>query len=162
MGTFTAYSYSADPLARYAAVENAYRAYNGRLQVAADRAKWMRMQLNTLHSRLGTSTTDAETQKVNGSIEIADAALTDVETGISHGSEQIQLARTIAQNRADAEREAQRVALDELGAEIETNLQLPLEDFSTTTPNFEATNNDIAPGFDAPAPGPIEVTSPSF
>ena len=136
MGTFYAFTYNSDPLARYIAVEHAYLRYNAQLQSSAYRAKYMRTQLNRLHSRLGSSRTDAETQKVQGSLTTADAALQDIEKSIELSADQVHVARTLASNRQDQEREAYRATLDELNHEVEANLELPVEEIAEVTPNF--------------------------
>jgi hypothetical protein len=144
-GNFYSYTYNSDPLARYQATQFAFQRYNGSLQASVYRARYMRTQLQTLNARLGTATTDAEVQKVKGSIVIADAALQDIETGIEQSASQIQVAHTMAENRAGEEREAYRASLDELNHEVEANLQLPIEDVSTATPNFDLPVEEIAP-----------------
>jgi hypothetical protein len=136
MGGLYAYSYNADPLARYVAVEQQYMRYNTQLQIGAQRAAWMRSQLQMLNTRLGASSTDAETQKINGSIVTADAALQDIQSSIEFQSRQIETARTMSVNRSDQEREAYRASVDELNREVEINLELPVEDIATVTPQF--------------------------
>ena len=138
-GNFYAYTYNADPLAKYRATTLAFERYNARLQGSAYRAQYMRGQLSRLQGRLNTSTTDAEVQKVKGSIETADAALQNIEIQIQHEGDQVELARTMAENRADEERAAYGASLDELNNEVEANLELPVEDIATVTANFEDT-----------------------
>ena len=135
-GTFNAFTYNADPLARYRAVEFAYQRYNSQLQSSVYRAQYMRGQINRLQSRLGSASTDAEVQKVKGSLITADAALQDIETSIQLSSEQINVARTLAMNRQDQEREAYRATVDQMNQEVEANLTLPVEEIATVTPNF--------------------------
>jgi CRISPR/Cas system-associated endoribonuclease Cas2 len=135
-GTFNSFTYNADPLARYRAVEFAYQRYNSQLQSSVYRAQYMRGQINRLQSRLGSASTDAETQKVQGSLITADAALQDIETSIQLSSEQINVARTLAMNRHDQEREAYRATVDQMNQEVEANLTLPVEEIATVTPNF--------------------------
>ena len=89
-----------------------------------------------LQSRLGSASTDAETQKLQGSLTTADAALQDIETSIQLSSEQINVARTLAVNRQDQEREAYRATVDQMNQETEANLELPVDDISIVTPNF--------------------------
>ena len=135
-GTFNSFTYNADPLARYRAVEFAYQRYNSQLQSSVYRAQYMRGQINRLQSRLGSASTDAEVQKVKGSLITADAALQDIETSIQLSSEQINVARTLAMNRHDQEREAYRATVDQMNQEVEANLTLPVEEIATVTPNF--------------------------
>ena len=134
---FYAYSYNPDPLEKYRMTEYAFRRYNARLQSSAYRAQYMRTQLSRLNSRLGSSTTDAETQKVKGSIETADAALQNIEIQIQHEGDQVELARTMAENRADEEKAAYQASLDELNNEVEANLELPVDEISSVTANFQ-------------------------
>jgi hypothetical protein len=136
MGTLSAFARNADPLAKYRATEYAFRRYNGTLQVAEGRARNMRMQLNRLNSRVGTSSTDAETQKVAASISTADAALQDIEAEIDTAADQVQVAHTMAESRAEEEKAAYHASLEELNQEVEANLELPVEEISTVTPNF--------------------------
>jgi hypothetical protein len=135
-GSFYAFTYNADPLAKYRAVEFAYQRYNSQLQSSVYRAQYMRGQLNRLQSRLNSASTDAEVQKVKGSLTTADAALQDIETAIKLSADQVQVARMLAMNRQDQEREAYRAAVDEMNHETEANLQLPVDEIATVTPNF--------------------------
>jgi hypothetical protein len=135
-GSFNAFTYNADPLARYRAVEFAYQRYNSQLQTSVYRAQYMRSQIRRLQSQLGSASTDAETQKLQGSLTTADAALQDIETSIQLSSEQINVARTLAVNRQDQEREAYRATVDQMNQEVEANLELPVEEISSVTPNF--------------------------
>ena len=135
-GTFRSFTYNSDPLARYRAVEFAYQRYNGQLQSSVYRAQSMRAQIRRLQARLGSASTDAETQKIQGSLTTADAALQDLETSIQLSSEQVNVARTLAVNRQDQEREAYRATVDQMNQEVEANLALPVEEVSTVTPNF--------------------------
>ena len=94
------------PSRQIRAVEFAYERYNAQLQSSVYKAQYMRNQIRMLQSRLGSASTDAETQKIQGSLTSADAALQDLETSIQLSSEQINVARTLAVNRQDQEREA--------------------------------------------------------
>src|SRR5258705_12656295 len=67
-GSFYAFTYNSDPLAKYRAVEFAYQRYNSQLQSSVYRAQYMRGQLNRLQSRLDSASPDAETQKIKGSL----------------------------------------------------------------------------------------------
>ena len=96
----------------------------------------MRSQIRRLQSQLGSASTDAETQKLQGSLTTADAALQDIETSIQLSSEQINVARTLAVNRQDQEREAYRATVDQMNQEVEANLELPVEEISSVTPHF--------------------------
>jgi CRISPR/Cas system-associated endoribonuclease Cas2 len=135
-GSFYAFTYNSDPLAKYRAVEFAYQRYNSQLQSSVYRAQYMRGQLNRLQSRLNAASTDAETQKIKGSLTTTDAALQDIETAIKLSADQVQVARTLAMNRQDQEREAYRAAVDEMNHETEANLELPVDEIATVTPNF--------------------------
>ena len=135
-GSFRSFTYSSDPLARYRAVEFAYERYNAQLQSSVYKAQYMRNQIRMLQSRLGSASTDAETQKIQGSLTSADAALQDLETSIELSSEQINVARTLAVNRQDQEREAYRATVDQMNQETETNLQLPFDEVASVVPNF--------------------------
>ena len=143
-GNFYAYSYNEDPLEKYIVVERMYVRYNQQVQRSTTRADHMRRQLNRLQGRLNSATTDAEVQKVKGSLTTADAALQDIEKSIELSSEQIQVARAMAVNRADQEREAYRASVDELVHEVEANLELPIEEVSTAEPNFELVPEEIS------------------
>jgi hypothetical protein len=135
-GGFRALTYNPDPLAKYRAVEYAYQRYNTQLQISSARAQQMRTQIRTLQTRLGTATTDAETQKIQGSLISADAALEDLEGSIRLSSDQINIARTLAENRRDQEIEAYNATVNQMNQEVEANLELPVEEIATVTPNF--------------------------
>jgi hypothetical protein len=135
-GGFRALTYNPDPLAKYRAVEYAYQRYNTQLQISSARAQQMRAQIRALQARLGTATTDAETQKIQGSLISADAALEDLEGSIRLSSDQINIARTLAENRRDQEIEAYNATVNQMNQEIEANLELPVEEVATVTPNF--------------------------
>ena len=106
------------------------------LQSSVYKAQYMRSQIRLLQSRLGSASTDAETQKIQGSLTTADAALQDIETSIQLSSEQINVARTLAVNRQDQEREAYRATVDQMNQETEANLELPVDEVSSVVPNF--------------------------
>ena len=135
-GGFRALTYNPDPLAKYRAVEYTYQRYNTQLQISSARAQQMRTQIRTLQTRLGTATTDAETQKIQGSLISADAALEDLEGSIRLSSDQINIARTLAENRRDQEIEAYNATVNQMNQEVEANLELPVEEIATVTPNF--------------------------
>jgi hypothetical protein len=135
-GGFRALTYNPDPLAKYRAVEYAYQRYNTQLQISSARAQQMRAQIRALQARLGTATTDAETQKIQGSLISADAALEDLEGSIRLSSDQINIARTLAENRRDQEIEAYNATVNQMNQEIEANLELPVEEVATVTPRF--------------------------
>ena len=135
-GSFNSFIYNDDPLAKYRAVEFTYQRYNSQLQSSVYRAQYMRSQLRRLQARLGSASSDAEVQKLQGSIATADAALQDIETSIHLSSEQINVARALAVNRQDQEREAYRATVDAMNQEVEANLELPVDEISTVTPNF--------------------------
>jgi hypothetical protein len=135
-GGFRALTYNPDPLAKYRAVEYAYQRYNTQLQISSARAQQMRTKIRTLQTRLGTATTDAETQKIQGSLISADAALEDLEGSIRLSSDQINIARTLAENRRDQEIEAYNATVNQMNQEVEANLELPVEEIATVTPNF--------------------------
>jgi hypothetical protein len=135
-GNFNSFIYNADPLAKYRAVEFTYQRYNSQLQSSVYRAQYMRSQLRRLQARLGSASSDAEVQKLQGSIATADAALQDIETSIHLSSEQINVARALAVNRRDQEDAAYDATVDQMTRETEANLELPVEEISTVTPNF--------------------------
>jgi CRISPR/Cas system-associated endoribonuclease Cas2 len=135
-GSFNSFTYNADPLARYRAVEFTYQRYNSQLQSSVYRAQYLRGQIRRLQTRLGSASTDAEVQKIQGSLITADAALQDIATSIQLSADQINIARTLAVNRQDQEREACRATVDQMNQEVEANLELPVDEISTVTPNF--------------------------
>jgi hypothetical protein len=135
-GGFRALTYNSDPLAKYRAVEYAYQRYNMQLQIGSARAQQMRAQIKALQGRLGTAATDAETQKIQGSLISADAALQDLEGSIQLSSDQINIARTLAENRRVQEVEAYNATVNQMNQETEANLTLPVDEVATVVPNF--------------------------
>jgi hypothetical protein len=97
------------------------------------RAQYMRGRLPGC-SHGGSASTDAEV-KGQGSLITADAALQDLKRPFNC-HQQINVARTLAMNRQDQEREAYRATVDQMNQEVEANLTLPVEEIATVTPNF--------------------------
>ncbi len=134
-----------DPLKQYRAVNNAFSRFEGLLLKAQSKRLTLKSQIALLNTQLKGAQSDAEVQKLVGSLTTAQTALGDLEgmVEIAHG--QIETLHILNQNREkEAEVASEEISrqrnqdLSRLAAQAESELQLP--DFSTP-------NDDLPPGF---------------
>lgn len=134
-----------DPLKQYRAVNNAFSRFEGLLLKAQSKRLTLKSQIATLNTQLKGAQTDAEVQKLVGSLATAQTALGDLDSMVETAHGQVEALHILNQNREkEAEVAAEEISrqrnqdLSRLAAEAEAELVLP--DF--TTPN-----DDVPPGF---------------
>lgn len=134
-----------DPLKQYRAVNNAFSRFEGLLLKAQSKRLTLKSQIAQLNTQLKGAQSDAEVQKLVGSLATAQAALGDLDSMVETAHGQVEALHILNQNREkEAEVAAEEISrqrnqdLSRMAAEAEAELQLP--DF--TTPN-----EDVPPGF---------------
>lgn len=134
-----------DPLKQYRAVNNAFSRFEGLLLKAQSKRLTLKSQIATLNTQLKGAQTDAEVQKLVGSLATAQVALGDLDSMVETAHSQVEALHILNQNREkEAEVAAEEISrqrnqdLSRMAAQAEAELQLP--DF--TTPN-----EDVPPGF---------------
>ncbi len=134
-----------DPLKQYRAVNNAFSRFEGLLLKAQSKRLTLKGQIAQLNTQLKGAQTDAEVQKLVGSLATAQAALGDLDSMVETAHGQVEALHILNQNREkEAEVAAEEISrqrnqeLSRMAAEAEAELVLP--DF--TTPN-----EDVPPGF---------------
>ena len=134
-----------DPLKQYRAVNNAYSRFEALLLKAQSKRLTLKGQIAQLNTQLKGAQTDAEVQKLVGSLATAQVALGDLDSmvGTAHG--QIESLHILNQNREkEAEVAAEEISrernreLSRLAAAAEAELEMP---------DFSAPNEDLPPGF---------------
>lgn len=134
-----------DPLKQYRAVNNAFSRFEGLLLKAQSKRLTLKSQIAQLNTQLKGAQSDAEVQKLVGSLATAQAALGDLDSMVETAHGQVEALHILNQNREKEEEVAaeeisrqRNQGLSRLAAEAEAELELP--DF--TTPN-----EDVPPGF---------------
>jgi len=134
-----------DPLKQYRAVNNAFSRFEELLLKAQSKRLTLKSQIAQLNTQLKGAQTDAEVQKLVGSLATAQAALGDLDSMVETAHGQIEALHILNQNREkEAEVAAEEISrqrnqdLSRLAAEAEAELQMP----DLTTPN-----DDVPPGF---------------
>jgi len=134
-----------DPLKQYRAVNNAFSRFEELLLKAQSKRLTLKSQIATLNTQLKGAQSDAEVQKLVGSLATAQTALGDLDSMVETAHGQVEALHILNQNREkEAEVAAEEISrqrnqdLSRMAAEAEAELVLP--DF--TTPN-----DDVPPGF---------------
>lgn len=134
-----------DPLKQYRAVNNAFSRFEGLLLKAQSKRLTLKGQIAQLNTQLKGAQTDAEIQKLVGSLATAQAALGDLDSMVETAHGQVEALHILNQNREkEAEVAAEEISrqrnldLSRMAAEAEAELVLP--DFTTL-------NDDVPPGF---------------
>ena len=134
-----------DPLKRFRAVDNAFSRFEILLGRAENKRKVLNRQIARLNTQLKGAQTDAEVQKLVGSLATAQTALDDLDGMVGTARGQVELLHTLNENRKEAEEvaseeisRARNRELARMSAEAEAEIELP--DFSTP-------NDDLPPGF---------------
>lgn len=134
-----------DPLKRFRAVDHAFSRFEILLGRAENKRKVLNRQIARLNTQLKGAQTDAEVQKLVGSLATAQTALDDLDGMVGTARGQVELLHTLNENRKEAEEvaseeisRARNRELARLSAEAEAEIELP--DFSTP-------NDDLPPGF---------------
>lgn len=134
-----------DPLKQYRAVNNAYSRFEALLLKAQSKRLTLKSQIAQLNTQLKGAQTDAEVQKLVGSLATAQTALGDLDSMVETAHGQLETLHILNQNREkEAEVAAEEISrarnreLARMAAEAEAELQLP---------DFSAPNEDLPPGF---------------
>ncbi len=134
-----------DPLKQYRAVNNAFSRFEALLLKAQSKRLTLKGQIAQLNTQLKGAQTDAEVQKLVGSLATAQAALGDLDSmvGTAHG--QIESLHILNQNR---EKEAE-VAAEEISRERNRELSrmAAAAEAELEMPDFSVPNEDLPPGF---------------
>jgi hypothetical protein len=136
---------SDDPLKQYRAVNNAYSRFQEMLLQAQSKRVTLKGQIAQLNTQLKGAETDAEVQKLVGSLATAQAALDDLDSMMETAHAQVEMLHVLNQNREKEEeiaaeeisRERNR-ELARLSAEAEAEIELP---------DLSLPNEDLPPGF---------------
>lgn len=92
-----------DPLKQYRAVENAFSKFEDLLHQARDKRQTLNDQIAELNSQLKNAPTDAEVQKLTGSLSTAQSALRHLDGMVEDAHHQVELLKELNQNRKEEE-----------------------------------------------------------
>ena len=104
---------SSDPLKRFRAVENAYSRFEILIGRAQNKRRVLNQQIARLNTQLKGAKDDAEVQKLVGSLETAQAALTDLDYVSESAAREVEMLHTLNENRQEEE----EVAAEEISRE---------------------------------------------
>ena len=90
---------SSDPLKRFRAVENAYSRFEILIGRAQNKRRVLNQQIARLNTQLKGAKDDAEVQKLVGSLETAQAALTDLDYVSESAAREVEMLHTLNENR---------------------------------------------------------------
>ncbi len=134
-----------DPLKQYRAVNNAYSRFESLLLKAQSKRLTLKGQIAQLNTQLKGAQTDAEVQKLVGSLATAQTALGDLDSMVESAHGQVESLHILNQNREkEAEVAAEEISrqrnceLSRLAAQAEAELEMP---------DLSAPNEDLPPGF---------------
>ena len=139
-----------DPLKQFRAVENAYSRFQELLLQAQSKRLTLKGQIARLNSQLKGAKSDAEVQKLVGSLATAQTALGELDSMTATAHAQVDSLHTLNQNR----KEEEEVAAEEISRQrnreyaqlaIEAEAELPEGDYAE--PNLLLPNPDQPPGF---------------
>lgn len=132
-----------DPLKQYRAVENAYSRFQALLLQARSKRETLKGQIAQLNTQLKGAKTDAEVQKLVGSLATAQTALGDVDSMVETAHSQVESLHTLNQNRKDEE----EVAAEEISRERNQDLAKLAAQAEADLPDLDLPNDDLPPGF---------------
>lgn len=134
-----------DPLKQYRAVENAYSRFEELLLQARSKRTTLKGQIAQLNTQLKNAQSDAEVQKLVGSLATAQTALGDLDSMVNTASDQVQLLHTLSTNREKEE----EVSAEEISRNRNQQLaKMSAEaDAAAVLPDFTTPNSDVPPGF---------------
>lgn len=136
---------SGDPLKQYRAVENAYSRFQELLLQAQSKRATLKGQIAQLNDQLKGAQSDAEVQKLVGSLATAQTALGDLDSMVETAHGQVESLHTLNQNRQQEE----VVAAEEVSRDRNQQLakMSAQADAETVLPDFTTPNGDVPPGF---------------
>lgn len=145
---------SSDPLKRFRAVENAYSRFEILIGRAQNKRRVLNQQIARLNTQLKGAKDDAEVQKVVGSLETAQAALTDLDYVSESAAREVEMLHTLNENRREEEEvaaeeisRARNRELARLAIEADAEALLPEADIALPDPDLNLPNPDLPPGF---------------
>ena len=149
---------SSDPLKRFRAVENAYSRFEILIGRAQNKRRVLNQQIARLNTQLKGAKDDAEVQKLVGSLETAQAALTDLDYVSESAAREVEMLHTLNENR----REEEEVAAEEisrernrelarLATEADAEALLPEADIALPDPDLNLPNPDFHRDFETNA-----------
>lgn len=134
-----------DPLRRFRAVESAYSRFETLLGRAQNKRRLLNQQIAQLTTQLKNAQSDAEVQKLAGSLSTAQTALEDLDGLTDTAHHQVESLQMLNENRKQAE----EVAAEEISRQRNRELaRLAAEaDAQVDLPDFTSPNADLPPGF---------------
>jgi len=139
----TSFRDSSDPLKQYRAMENAYSRFQEMLLQAQSKRVTLKGQMAQLNEQLKGAKTDAEVQKLVGSLATAQAALGDLDSMVETAHSQVESLHVLNQNR----REEEEVAADEISRERNQESARIAAQAEADLPDLSLPNDDLPPGF---------------
>ncbi|CAN5754661.1 hypothetical protein BH09VER1_BH09VER1_12570 [soil metagenome] len=134
---------SGDPLKQYRAVENAYSRFEELLLQARSKRVTLKGQIAQLNTQLKGAKTDAEVQKLVGSLATAQTALGDLDSMVEIAHGQVESLHTLNQNR----KEEEEVAAEEISRERNQESARLAAQAEADMPDLTLPNEDLPPGF---------------
>ena len=145
---------SSDPLKRFRAVENAYSRFEILIGRGQNKRRVLNQQIARLNTQLKGAKDDAEVQKLVGSLETAQAALTDLDYVSESAAREVEMLHTLNENRREEEEvaaeeisRARNRELAKLAIEADAEALLPEADIALPDPDLNLPNADLPPGF---------------
>ncbi|MBN8710138.1 MAG: hypothetical protein BGO12_00190 [Verrucomicrobia bacterium 61-8] len=132
-----------DPLKQYRAVENAYSRFQELLLQAQSKRVTLKGQIAQLNTQLKGAQTDAEVQKLVGSLATAQTALGDLDSMVETAHGQVESLHTLNQNR----KEEEEVAAEEISRQRNQESAQIAAQAEADMPDLTLPNNDLPPGF---------------
>jgi len=132
-----------DPLRQYRAMENAYSRFQELLLQAQSKRATLKGQIAQLNDQLKGAQTDAEVQKLVGSLATAQTALSDVDSMVDTAHNQVEALHALNQNR----KEEEEVAAEEISRQRNQESFQVASQAQADLPDLSMPNNDLPPGF---------------
>ena len=134
-------------------MENAYSRFEILIGRAQNKRRVLNQQIARLNTQLKGAKDDAEVQKLVGSLETAQAALTDLDYVSESAAREVEMLHTLNENRREEEevaaeeisRERNR-ELAQLAIEADAEALLPEADIALPDPDLNLPNPDLATG----------------
>lgn len=139
----TSFRDQSDPLKQYRAMENAYSRFQEMLLQAQSKRVTLKGQMAQLNEQLKGAKTDAEVQKLVGSLATAQAALGDLDSMVETAHSQVESLHSLNQNR----KEEEEVAAEEISRERNQESAKIAAQAEADLPDLSLPNEDLPPGF---------------
>jgi hypothetical protein len=134
---------SSDPLKQYRAMENAYSRFQELLLQAQSKRVTLKGQIAQLNTQLKGAQSDAEVQKLVGSLSTAQTALGDLDSMVETAHSQVESLHSLNQNR----KEEEEVAAEEISRQRNQDSAKLAAQAESELPDLTMPNNDLPPGF---------------